>query len=118
MACTCVYATDENTKAVRAGYEMGGYVLKRCDECLLEDAKELDEAYASVDSGEAYDRDLMSLVQAVRVLVNLHDNPMHVQDRVREPLATLSAALDQFEPWLEQDDDPRSMGWVDDKGRP
>ena len=78
-------------------------------EQLLAEAKELDEAYASVDSGEAYDRDLMSLVQAARDIV-ANPAPMNVD--------ALQKAIDQFEPWLEQDDDPRSMGWVDDKGRP
>lgn len=28
--CTCVYATAENTEAVRKGYEMGGYVKEFC----------------------------------------------------------------------------------------
>jgi hypothetical protein len=30
----------------------------------------------------------------------------------------LGEALEQFEPWLEEDNDPRSMGWVNDKGLP
>lgn len=88
------------------------------DEAPLKESQELDALHAELGEAEAYDRDLLDLVQAVRVIVNLHDNPMYVQDRVREPLANLAAALDKLEPWLEEDDDPRAMGWVDDRGRP
>jgi len=33
--CTCVYATAANTRSVRLGYEMGGYLKKECDHCKL-----------------------------------------------------------------------------------
>lgn len=36
--CTCVYATAENTPAVREGYEVGGYLTHECDACKAEDA--------------------------------------------------------------------------------
>jgi len=79
---------------------------------LLTEVKELDEAYASAcGPAEAYDRDLVALVNAVREAL---------KDRVILTWGgeELKAALEQFEPWLEQDEDPRSMGWVDDRGRP
>jgi hypothetical protein len=33
QACTCVYATSDNTDSVRKGYEMGGYLKQECDAC-------------------------------------------------------------------------------------
>lgn len=67
-----------------------------------------DEYLAGTDKAAQYDHDLIDLVTAARAVVNA--GPDLYPD--------LAAALDQFEPWLEEDDDPRSMGWVDDKGRP
>jgi hypothetical protein len=90
------------------------------DSKLLAEAKALDEAYASAadNPAEAYNRDLLALVQALRDMVqcfDVSDCPDHTE---YQTWLDAKAALEQFEPWLEQDEDPRSMGWVDDKGRP
>jgi len=75
---------------------------------VMKKDKELSEAYACADDspGERYDKDLIALVNAARQVAEDFD------------LRHLREAVEQFEPWLEQDEDPRSMGWVDDKGRP
>lgn len=88
------------------------------DEQLLAEAKALDEAYASAGEGYSYDHDLLAVVQALRDMVqcfDVSDAPDHTDHEI---WVAAKAALEQFEPWLEQDEDPRSMGWVDDKGRP
>ena len=61
---------------------------------------------------EEFSDDLMALVCAVRALLA---RPSCFVGDVAEPLRS---ALERFEPWLDQDEDPRSMGWVDDRGRP
>ena len=83
---------------------------------VLAEANALDEAYASATGpAEAYDRDLLTLVQAAQAAVKMHAALKVEGDEVKD----LAAALEAFEPWLEQEDnDPRAMGWVDDKGRP
>ena len=85
---------------------------------LLAEVKALDEAYASAGEAEAYDRDLLAVVQALRDMVQCFDLSDAPQHNDLEIWVAAKAALEQFEPWLEQDEDPRSMGWVDDKGRP
>lgn len=89
------------------------------DEQRLAEAKELDAAYASATGqAEAYDRDLLALVVAALNL--LEHRKKDFLDNSVKPYSDLAEALVQFEPWLEQEDenDPRAMGWVDDKGRP
>jgi hypothetical protein len=83
------------------------------DEKLLAEAKELDEAYAIISEIGGYDRDLVALVEAAKAVLNNRDPSLAAQIEF-----ALGRAIEQFEPWLEQDEDPRSMGWVDDKGRP
>lgn len=92
------------------------------DAKLLADAQALDEAYASATGpAEAYERDLRALVDAAQIAVSSMSAetqfiPLMDLRRIRDGLRT---ALEQFEPWLEADnDDPRANGWVDDKGRP
>jgi hypothetical protein len=82
---------------------------------LLAEAQALDEAYASATGpAEAYDRDLRALVDAAR---NVIEN--WPTSKLADSVNDLEGALEQFEPWLdEQTDDPRANGWVDDKGRP
>jgi len=85
------------------------------DEAILAQAKALDEAYASATGpAEAFDKDLVAMYHAARALVNACK-----RDGIRK-LETSEAeeALDQFEPWFENDNDPRSMGWVNSKGLP
>lgn len=86
------------------------------DAQLLADAEAFDEAYANVMPAEQYNRDLLALVKAARAAVKLHEAWAIKSDEVKD----LVAALEQFEPWLDQEDenDYRGMGWVDDKGRP
>ena len=89
---------------------------------LLAEAKALDDAYAKDAAlDEAYNHDLLALVQAARIVVSAMSTgakfiPLVDFQRVKDGLKT---ALEQFEPWLEErTDDPRTNGWVDDKGRP
>jgi hypothetical protein len=85
------------------------------DEAILAQAKALDEAYASATGpAEAFDKDLVALVRVARTL---HNACKRDGIRITENDA-LGEALEQFEPWLEEDNDPRSMGWVNDKGLP
>lgn len=51
MTCKCVYATADNTPAVRDGYEMGGYLKEECDECKSKEA-ETSEAVRYVRPGQ------------------------------------------------------------------
>ena len=37
--CTCVYATAENTAAVRQGFEAGGYLKHKCAACIAQEAE-------------------------------------------------------------------------------
>ena len=69
---------------------------------LIDNTPELGDA-------EQYTADLLALVQACRAIGRT--------SQITREIEQMKAALDKFEPWLEQDD-PRSMGWVDDKGRP
>lgn len=79
----------------------------------LSDAQALDEAYASATgSAEAFDRDLLALVNAA------HDVVSQTLNEACPEIVALKDALEQFEPWLDGDEDPRSMGWVDDRGLP
>lgn len=80
---------------------------------VLAECAALDEAYASAGEAEGYDRDLLALMAAAEEVTAKYA-PTHGCTAINR----LRAALEQFQPWLEQDDDPRSMGWVDDKGRP
>lgn len=83
---------------------------------LLAEVKALDEAYASADEAEAYD--LLAVVQTLRDIVQCFDLSDASQHNDLEIWVAVKAALEQLEPWLEQDEDPRSIGWVDDKKRP
>jgi hypothetical protein len=73
---------------------------------------------------ELFDADMMALVRAVnryisarRTLVRRGNTPSE-QAHVERAFEALSAAADQADPWFDDNDDPRSMGWVDDRGRP
>lgn len=80
---------------------------------LLVEVNELDDAYAGASLAECYDKDLLALVRAARAVVSRNHRGADTETE-----RALRVAVDQFEPWLEQDEDPRSMGWVDDRGRP
>jgi len=62
---------------------------------------------------ESFESDLLVLVRAARKVSDSFTYPGAGKDAI-----ALRNALDQFEPWLDNDQDPRSMGWVDSKGRP
>lgn len=74
-----------------------------------------------IGAAEQFDADLLTLVQAARIVVSAMSTgtkfiPLADFQRVKDGLKT---ALEQFEPWLEErTGDPRTNGWVDDKGRP
>lgn len=76
--------------------------------------KEIEEGYAHMSEAEAFDHDLLALVAAARAVGTL----LWKREDDSEEAKALREALEQFEPWLDQDEDPRSMGWVDDRGRP
>lgn len=94
--------------------------MPKTDEQFLTESNALDEAYASADSSSAeqYNRDLRALTAAARAVTN--GRHFGSPAAMKQALDFLVEALDQFEPWLYEDDDqdPRAMGWVDDKGRP
>lgn len=75
-----------------------------------------EDAFDGLGEAESFDRDLMALVSALRALLRDMETPR--TRRATDAWTEARRALDQFEPWLEQDNDPRSMGWVDDRGRP
>jgi hypothetical protein len=61
-------------------------------------------------TAEDFEADVLALVRAVRDVLKLGIGRPYRQ-RMKD-------AAEAVEVWYEQDDDPRSMGWVDDKGRP
>ena len=81
---------------------------------VLAECAALDEAYAGTMPAEQYNADLLTLVQAVQAAVKMHEAFKVECDEVKD----LAAALDQFEPWLEVEETPQQMGWVDSQGRP
>jgi hypothetical protein len=46
MTCKCIYATSANTRSVRLGHEMGGYLKVECQRCI--DAREAESPCAPV----------------------------------------------------------------------
>jgi hypothetical protein len=70
---------------------------------------ELTDSDGTPEPGESFESDVAALTRAIR---------KYLDAELRSaPLVELFAALENVEAWYE-DDDPRSMGWVDDKGRP
>jgi hypothetical protein len=69
---------------------------------------ELTDSDGTPEPGESFEADVAALVKAVRVYL---DDPLTLNREAVED------ALENVGAWYE-DDDPRSMGWVDDKGRP
>lgn len=93
------------------------------DEWMKDIAKELaaqqvQESALVEAQFNAYDNDLKALIVAAQQVLHTNSNPFQVQDKNKEPLQKLREALDKFLPWLEEGEDPRRDGWVDDKGRP
>jgi hypothetical protein len=80
------------------------------------DHNTLDEQYESLGQAESYDKDLLALVAAARAA--LADIVAPPGQPVWPSAVALRAALEQFEPWLEVEETPQQMGWVDSKGRP
>jgi hypothetical protein len=93
---------------------------KRSDEVLLARSRELDEAYASeTGPAEAFNKDLVAVVHAARALVNYCRRAnIIVGEHGNDHTKALDEALDNFEPWLEEENDPAAMGWVGKDGRP
>lgn len=98
----------------------------KSDEQLLAESYALDAAYAEAAAfdekmqAEAYEKDLRAVVQALWDMVDcfdLSDSPEHNDYATWVGAKT---AIERFEPWLDgaEEDDPRTMGWVDDRGRP
>ena len=67
---------------------------------------------------ELFDADLVALVKSLNKLVALDAAIIFRTEQAHTAWWRMKKDLEQFEPWLETDNDPRSMGWVDDKGRP
>ena len=80
--------------------------MKQYDEAFPDGAPAPE--YPEPSMQELFDADLVALVKAVRKVVSGHP----------DSISALTEALDQFEPWLDNDNDPRSMGWVNDRGLP
>ncbi len=60
--CECVYATAENTPAVRSGHEMGGYLKAECETCRTarqQGALSDEEIIAAVDAAARKDPEAM-----------------------------------------------------------
>ena len=88
---------------------------------LLAESQTIDDAYANLGGAEAFECDMRALVYVAKMVINSADNTGCSDDLTvvsAKAIEDLEKALEQFEPWLEQDNDPRSMGWVDGKGRP
>lgn len=98
-------------RARRSIAELRGEIDAARDSAEPASAECVDLALTGLGQAESYQRDLLRLVQAARDVAGR--GPHHLVHEVQ-------AALEQFEPWLEQDgqDDARAMGWVDSQGRP
>jgi hypothetical protein len=90
------------------------------DEAILAQAQALDEAYASeTGPAEQFNKELVAVVHAARALVNYCRRAnIVIGEHGNDHTKALDEALDNFEPWLEEDNDPASMGWVGKDGRP
>jgi hypothetical protein len=76
------------------------------------------EEYPPPSSQELFDADVALLAhQARRLITHCRKHNIVISDGALDMTELLEGALDQFEPWMESND-PRDMGWVDDKGRP
>ena len=85
----------------------------------LADANALDEAYAGTMPAEQYNADLLALVATARALVaHCEVNHIAIRSPSKNHLNDLTDALEQFEPWLDVEETPQQMGWVDSQGRP
>lgn len=59
-----------------------------------------------------------TLEDSIRALVRVSRGVLKVIGKDHPLAAGLSDAIDNAEPWLETEDDPRSMGWVGADGLP
>jgi hypothetical protein len=66
--------------------------------------------YPELGEGEAFEGDVRRLLAAVNDVLR-HG----FEANRREKLVDAAANVDA---WYDKEDDPRSMGWVDDRGRP
>jgi hypothetical protein len=66
-------------------------------------------------TAEDFEADVLALVRAAREVAQYASDAdsFHLKEAIR----VLGEATENVDAWYE-DDDPRSMGWVDDKGRP
>lgn len=67
---------------------------------------------------ESFDADVRGMFNALKVLTTAPAILAFLQANDPKALKQAADAVEQFEPWLDHNDDPRSMGWVDDRGRP
>lgn len=109
--------SDRKEKGVKNLLELAGKAADE-DEMYVQAMKEseaLDEAYGEAFSclseGNSFDEDVQRLVNVSRkVMSQLPTNhPLYVK------LADAIANVEEH--FLEETEDPRAMGWVDDKGR-
>lgn len=59
-----------------------------------------------------------TLEDSIRALVRVSRGVLQVIGKDHPLAAGLSDAIDNAQPWLETEDDPRSMGWVGADGLP
>lgn len=105
MTCTCTYATAANTKSVRDGFEMGGYLLRECDECRAADEALRQEALANAPTHAGVHDLMQEVYQALSS--DLETGSHHLNNEASETFGkkypALCAALTQLasyiEPW-------------------
>lgn len=76
------------------------------------------ENYPPMSSQEMFDADLIALIKNLHRLIKHDADIIFRTEAAHTAWWDMKATLEQFEPWLEIDNDPRSMGWVNDKGLP
>jgi hypothetical protein len=84
------------------------------DDAILRDCNALDDAYAQAETQGSMEDDLARLIEVVNEITQnapRYNIPTELMDR-------LINSADAVEAWMEETDDPRANGWVDDRGRP
>ena len=70
-------------------------------------------------TSESFDSDLAALVDMCLSPVSCHSDPFTALCAVQNWIAKVQEAAEVMRVWIEESgQDPRSMGWVDDRGRP
>lgn len=76
--CGCIYATSQNTKSVRDGYEMGGYVKTFCDRHKVEGWEYAEESLALREGRQR----LFDLIESMTGFTCLEDDMSEIEQVV------------------------------------